>query len=522
MPCALLPDRRGGMALGTHGESRETAERALGATLVEQLPASAALPVRPTVQTGLRRRDSSGLGEEEAHGRSRPRSRTSQNRAPAPPFEHRATSAPATWLEAQVPRSCSVARMTRCNCCALIAGVAERHGPAIGRHGEGAPRPDVAVLDEGPTLAGPAEAEGLELSDDLERERVVQLGHVDVGRCQAGAAKARRAARAPTSPAGKESAPGLEVPDGGDDVGGSEGIAGPAEDPHGGRAARTGAFRPGQHNGAAALRRRGAVEEMERVGDHAGGEDVGGSERPSSRVHGIGVGVPVGPDHCGDGGHLLGRGAVGQHVPPSHEREFGCGEQPVAHHELVGRTGPGCRRRRSRWTPAPPAAISTTLHCPVVMRAAASRSGRNAHGAGPPGAGSEAQLEGDLRAVGPHHSVDLVGLHAGIGQRPERTEQGDGRRIVVRQSPGLHRVGDAGDGDVTEGVGRHGAYSRTRTRWMRSAVCTLCWTTRPASVRSGTGGRRRAPGAQGVWEIVNRALLSRTAQASRRVRPRCC
>ena len=53
---------------------------------------------------------------------------------------------------------------------------------------------------------------------------------------------------------------------------------------------------------------------------------------------------------------------------------------------------------------------------------------------------------------------------------------------------------------------------------MRSAVCTLCWTTvRLASQRYGRS--TSGPGAQGVWEIVFRALLSRTAQASRRVRP---
>ena len=53
---------------------------------------------------------------------------------------------------------------------------------------------------------------------------------------------------------------------------------------------------------------------------------------------------------------------------------------------------------------------------------------------------------------------------------------------------------------------------------MRPAVCTLCWTTvRLASQRYGRS--TSGPGAQGVWEIVFRALLSRTAQASRRVRP---
>ena len=61
-------------------------------------------------------------------------------------------------------------------------GMAERHGSAIGGDGEGAAGADVAVLDERATLTGRAEAEGLELPDDLEREGIVELGDVDVGR----------------------------------------------------------------------------------------------------------------------------------------------------------------------------------------------------------------------------------------------------------------------------------------------------------------------------------------------------
>src|SRR5207248_2732416 len=64
------------------------------------------------------------------------------------------------------------------------AAVAERHQAAVRRDREPAAGPDRAVHHEVATLAFTAEAERLELADDLEREGVVELAHVDVGRAE--------------------------------------------------------------------------------------------------------------------------------------------------------------------------------------------------------------------------------------------------------------------------------------------------------------------------------------------------
>src|SRR4029079_4862330 len=61
------------------------------------------------------------------------------------------------------------------------ASVAVRHHPAVGGHRVLAIGLDGATHDEVTTFSFSAEAEGLELPDDLERERVVELAHVDVG-----------------------------------------------------------------------------------------------------------------------------------------------------------------------------------------------------------------------------------------------------------------------------------------------------------------------------------------------------
>jgi len=78
--------------------------------------------------------------------------------------------------------------------------------------------------------------------------------------------------------------------------------------------------------------------------------------------------------------------------------------------------------------------------------------GGDPHLRGSPGARSEAQLEGDLRAVRPDHTVDVAGCDAGIGECSQCARQGNGGRVVLRQDAGLHRVVDADDGHVGEGV----------------------------------------------------------------------
>ena len=66
------------------------------------------------------------------------------------------------------------------------------------------------------------------------------------------------------------------------------------------------------------------------------------------------------------------------------------------------------------------------MHWPVVVieAAASSRAGIPSE-LGPPRAGAETQLEGDLCAVRPDHPVDVVGRDAGVGQGPQGAENGD-------------------------------------------------------------------------------------------------
>ena len=91
--------------------------------------------------------------------------------------------------------------------------------------------------------------------------------------------------------------------------------------------------------------------------------------------------------------------------------------------------------------------------------------GGNAQATGSTDAGSEAQFEDGIGGGGPDHAVDVAGGDAGIGQRAQRGLERNRRRIVpAGQSPGLRRVVDPDDGDVTEGM----CSSRTEQA-MRSA-----------------------------------------------------
>src|ERR1700733_6130627 len=114
--------------------------------------------------------------------------------------------------------------------------MAERHGPAVGGHRELRARPDVAVLDERAAFARWAEAEGLELPDDLEREGIVELGHIDIAGRETGHRKGRTGRAGAPEPGRKGVGAGLKVPPRGHDVGRAEGVAGSAENPDGCRA----------------------------------------------------------------------------------------------------------------------------------------------------------------------------------------------------------------------------------------------------------------------------------------------
>src|SRR6185503_15904516 len=80
------------------------------------------------------------------------------------------------------------------------AGMAEREQAAVGDERELAADLDPPVHHEVAPFALLAESVRLELADQLERERVVELAHVDVGRREA-ALRERDLRSAPAAPA---------------------------------------------------------------------------------------------------------------------------------------------------------------------------------------------------------------------------------------------------------------------------------------------------------------------------------
>src|SRR5205085_8855574 len=131
-----------------------------------------------------------------------------------------------------------------------------------------------------------AEAERLQLADDLEGERVIELGDVDVARAQPGGSEGVAGGGAAGVAGGRIRAPD-EIPRRCDLVGGAVRVAGAAEDPDRARGEVDQSVGVGDDKGTATLRRHGAVEEMEGFGDHARGEDVGRREGSTAVVHGV-------------------------------------------------------------------------------------------------------------------------------------------------------------------------------------------------------------------------------------------
>ena len=130
--------------------------------------------------------------------------------------EERAGAAVGGDARPRRPRPALVAQVP-CSCCTRAddpleelhgaAAVAERHQAAVGRDRERAAGADAGRRSRSrAALARPAEPERLELADDLEGERVVELGDVDVGRARARPwRRPARAARRPTQPLGRAS-----------------------------------------------------------------------------------------------------------------------------------------------------------------------------------------------------------------------------------------------------------------------------------------------------------------------------
>ena len=85
---------------------------------------------------------------------------------------------PAWWRRS--PRSCSTPRITRWSSCTVAPPWLNDISPPSVVTGNRPPGPMVPSITKSPPSPGAAELERLELADDLERERVVELAHVDV------------------------------------------------------------------------------------------------------------------------------------------------------------------------------------------------------------------------------------------------------------------------------------------------------------------------------------------------------
>ncbi len=212
----------------------------------------------------------------------------------------------------------------------------------------------------------------------------------------------------------------------------------------------------GQHQRAPALRRHGAVEQVEGVGDHAAVENVLGRERPPPVVDRLGVDVPVVADGRGDGGQRFGGRAVDLHVPTGHEGELGRGEHPERGDELVRRPGPrgggvpfGVRAGGSRRDEDGRGEAGGDGRCGLEHRRDPGAGHRPPHGPDP------VLVDEVGGAAGPDHPVDVARREPGVGDRPQGRPHGDGLAVVVLQHAGLPRVEDAHDGYVAQWVSGH-------------------------------------------------------------------
>ncbi|NRA00092.1 MAG: hypothetical protein HRU01_26620 [Myxococcales bacterium] len=212
----------------------------------------------------------------------------------------------------------------------------ERHESAVRAHGKLSAHPNAPVHDEVTPLALCAETKRLELANDLERERVVELAHVDIRRLQTGLLEADASGALADEP--------VLVPNGRRHVGHALAIEGSPEDGDGLELQIRCALPGGHEHGATALGVHRAVEKMKGVGDHARIEDVLRRHLPPVE-HGLRVSRAVAADRRCHLGELLGAGAVQRHVSLGDQCELGGRIQPPALDKLVGGTRPRRRRR---------------------------------------------------------------------------------------------------------------------------------------------------------------------------------
>ena len=330
-------------------------------------------------------------------------------------------------------------------------GVAVRHRAAVGRHRDAAAGTDVAVLDERAALAFAAEAERFELADDLERERVVELGDIDV---------------VGTEPGEREALPRRAPPDvaGGDRR--RRDRAGPTP-----AARRTPdrRCRPRRRGSTpASWRRRRPRAAVVSTSPQPPSDVIAHSSRwngsatmrdarMSSTVNGprpqytaSGFTWPLLRTVAAAAASCSARRAVREHVPARHQRELGRGEQAVADDELVRRTRPRRGRgalgvhRRAPGRDHDDLAFAERDHRRRIEHR------RDAVGRQLPRARTHAGTEHHVRRELSRDAVDLVDADAGVGQRAERAFERDRLRVVTFELAGLLGVEHADDGDVAE------------------------------------------------------------------------
>ena len=162
--------------------------------------------------------------------------------------------------------------------------------------------------------------------------------------------------------------------------------------------------------------------------------------------------MTIGANGGRDNSHLLGRGAVGDHVATRHKGEFGGSKQSVTDDEFVGRPSPGCCRSSFGMNPGTARSDQHNVALAGGDQCGCIENGGNPQRAGPPRTWPEAELKGDLRAIGTDDTVDLVRGDARIGECAQSANERDRRRVVFRKSARLHGVVDSDNGDVAKGM----------------------------------------------------------------------
>ena len=255
-----------------------------------------------------------------------------------------------------------------------------------------------------------------------------------------------------------------------------------------------GPVRRGDHQGAAAVRDQAAFEQVERVGDHPGGEHVLDRER-----------VAVGGARVLGGPAALGHGYVGQllvgqpvllHVAQHRDGERrGRAENAVRRLELPGRRGRPETERRSAH-PGPPRLAVRDQHRPGVP--GPDGRGRVTHvqqerGAAHAGAVDPGRREAErvchlhrARRGDRGDAVDVAQRQARVGHRVQRALHVQLQRAVTRQLAEPVGLGRARDDDA--GLPAHGVTGPNTGRLTSPRGSKLTCSGMSSSSASGVAG----------------------------------